>query len=425
MQYSRAREMRDMRTFLFVNESCHRRQAEIAMVKDFLILNGWVEGFRLRTADLIIFFTCAFCQSKVTEMVNEIAHIKSGMKPTAELIVGSCLPKTDKESLRRVFDGKTINPTDFSELDSLANIEMSIKDMPSMFGEEAITSQERHSALTVQHHTPFKKAVPKALNRFKTQGTCRTLKQIPHMLRSRVLSKRKVVMLSVGCLRKCSYCAIRFATGKLRSKPMESIMNEFAEGFKSGYKKFELYADSIGDYGLDIGTSLGELLDELAHLRNKRFSIGIYDLHPASFTKYFDRIMSFCEVGGLHYLYVPIQSGNERILRLMNRPCNVNDLKEKLMEVKQSKRAFLQTSIIVGFPTETEEDFEDTVRFLKEVDFDDAFIHFYTDMPKTKSSKLAGKVSKDNMSRRMGRISEAGIRHNVGRTRHEWENIPI
>ncbi|MBW1741946.1 MAG: radical SAM protein [Deltaproteobacteria bacterium] len=414
-----------MRTFFFVNESCHRRQAEIAMVNDFLILNGWMEGFRLKTADLIILFTCAFCQSKVTEMVNEIAHIKSGMKPAAELIVGSCLPKTDKESLRRVFDGKTICPTDFSELDSLSNMKMSIKHMPSMFGEEAVSSQKRRSPLTVQNHTPFKKVVPKALNQFKTQGTCRTLKQIPQTLRSRVLGKRKVIMLSVGCLRKCSYCAIRFATGKLRSKPMEDIMKEFADGFKSGHKKFELYADSIGDYGLDIGTNLGKLFDELAHLSSKRFSMGIYDLHPASFTKYFDRIMSLCKMGRLHYLYVPIQSGNERILRLMNRPCNVNDLKEKLLEVKRSKKPFLQTSIIVGFPTETEEDFEDTVRFLKEVDFNDAFIHFYTDMPKTKSSKLAGKVSKDTMSKRMDRISEAGIRHNVGRTKHEWENIPM
>ncbi|MBW1858593.1 MAG: radical SAM protein [Deltaproteobacteria bacterium] len=395
------------------------------MVKDFLILNGWVEGFRLKTSDLIILFTCAFCQSKVAEMIDEIAHIKSGMKPAAELIVGSCLPKTDKESLRRVFDGKTISPTDFSELDNLANINMSIRDMPSMFGKEAIGPQERHSALTVQHHSSFKKVVPKALNQFKTQGTCRTLKQIPHMLRSRVLSKRKAVMLSVGCLRKCSYCAIRFATGKLRSKPMEKIMQEFTEGLKSGCRKFELYADSIGDYGLDIGTNLGELFDELIHLRNKRFSIGIYDLHPSSFTKYFDKIMLLCKMGRLHYLYVPMQSGNERILRLMNRPCNVNNLKEKLLEIKRSKRVFLQTSIIVGFPTETEEDFEDTVRFLKEVDVDDAFIHFYTDMPKTKSSKLAGKVSKDTMSKRMRGISDAGIRHNVGRTKHEWENIPM
>jgi len=413
-----------MSTFFFVNESCHRRQAEITMVKDFLILNGWVEGFRLRTADIIVFFTCAFCQSKVNEMVNEIVRIKSEMKPEAELIVGSCLPKTDKESLGRVFDGKTINPTDFSQLDSLANINISIKDMPSMFGKEAMSSQERQPALAVQHRTSIKEVVPKAINQFRTEGTCRTLKQIPHMLRSRVLSKRKVVMLSVGCLRKCSYCAIRFATGKLKSKPIENVMGEFTEGLKSGYKKFELYADSIGDYGLDIGTNLGALFDEIIHLRNARFSVGVYDLHPSSFMKYFERIAALCKMGRLHYLYVPIQSGNERILRLMNRPCNVGDLREKLLEIKRSKRAFFQTSIIVGFPTETEEDFEDTVKFLKEVDFDDAFIHFYTDMPKTKSSELAGKVSKDTMSKRMARILEAGIRHSVSRTRQEWENIP-
>jgi len=416
--------MMDMSTFFFVNESCHRRQAEITRVKDFLILNGWREGFRLRNADLIIFFTCAFCQSKVTEMVNKIIRIKSGMKPDSELIVGSCLPKTDKESLRRVFDGMTISPTDFSELDRLANIKISIKDMPPIFGREGMDSQDRCSVPAVQHRIPFKEIVHKAINQFETQGIYRTVSRIPHVLRTRVLSKRKVIMLSAGCLRKCSYCAIRFATGKLRSKPMENVMREFTQGLNSGYKKFELYSDSIGDYGLDIGTNLGRLFDELIGLRNKRFSIGIYDLHPSSFTKYFDRITALCKMGRLHYLYVPIQSGNERVLRLMNRPCNVNDLREKLLGIKRFKGAFLQTSVIVGFPTETEEDFEDTVNFLKDVDFDNAYIHFYTDMPNTRSSELSGKVSKDTMLKRMGRLSEAGIRHNVRLTKHEFENIP-
>lgn len=412
-----------MKTFSFINKSCYRRQGEIRMVRSFLNINGWEECSDTKTADLIIFFTCAFCQSKVKDAVREIVHIKSEMKSMAELIVGSCLPKTDKESLEEVFDGKTIDPTDFSALDSLPHIKVSIRDVPSMYGKEAVYLPERHCTFTAENKVPLRTLIPKAMSCFKTYGCFSTLKKF--MLRSNLFRKQKDIFLSAGCLRKCSYCAIRFATGQLRSKPLEGIMQEFIEGLRLRYRKFGLYADSIGDYGLDIGTNLGELFDRLLQLQQKRFSIGIYDLHPSSFIKYFDKIVSLCEIRRIHYLYVPVQSGNERILRLMNRPCNVSDLKEKLLETKRFRKTYLQTSVIVGFPGETEEEFEDTLNFLRDVDFDNAHIHCYTDMPKTKSSKLAGKIDKDTMLGRLSKIISAGIKHDVGQAKHEWEDISM
>jgi tRNA A37 methylthiotransferase MiaB len=126
-----------MMTFLFVNQSCYRRQEEIAMVRRFLIINGFAEETDLARADLVILFTCAFCQSRVADMLREIDRIRFVIKAEAELIVGSCLPKTDKAGLERVFRGRTITPTDFSALNQLPGITARIEDVQMLCGREA------------------------------------------------------------------------------------------------------------------------------------------------------------------------------------------------------------------------------------------------------------------------------------------------
>jgi tRNA A37 methylthiotransferase MiaB len=112
-------------------------------------------------------------------------------------------------------------------------------------------------------------------------------------------------------------------------------------------------------------------------------------------------------------------------MKLMHRPCNASRLKEDLLRVKYLGKVFLQTSIIIGFPTETENEFQETLDFLKEVDFDDVYVHFYSDMPGTESSKMNGKLDKHTMERRMYRLIDSGIKNQVDATKQEWENIGV
>ena len=410
-----------MKTFIFVNQSCHRRQEEIAMVKRFLLINGFAEDTDLAKTDLIIFFTCAFCQSAVVDMLNEIKRIRFVIKEGCELVVGSCLPATDSAGLKKVFSGETITPTDFSALDRLPGVTVKLEEMPKLIGKETACTP-----FVIQPSSSAWKMRLKTLARGATDLLMRTWPALPlERVASRLDTDRRMgVFISSGCLRKCSYCAIRFATGQLRSKPLDVVTRTFSEGMDLGYRKFEIYADSIGDYGLDVGTDLGELLHWL--LKSSRvFSVGIYDLHPQAFVKFFREILSLCEAGRVHYLYVPLQSGNARILKLMNRSCDVDALLMKLLEVRKNGGVFLQTSVIVGFPTETDEDFEETLGFLRAVRFSNVFVHFYSDMPNTESSKLSNKIDKAIMLRRLNRLERAGINHDREKTRHEWEAIPL
>jgi MiaB/RimO family radical SAM methylthiotransferase len=392
-----------VRSFIFVNQSCYRRQEEIAMVRRFLFVNGYSEATNLAQTDMVIFFTCAFCKSRIADMLQEIGRIRSVMKADCELIVGSCLPETGKEDLGAIFDGKTISPTDFSALNLLPGITARIEEMEVLFGKEGSCSPERASA-----------------------GRVAELPEVPLVgVATRLPGDNRLgLFIASGCLRKCSYCAIRFATGKLRSKPLETVTQSVMAGLEKGYRRFEIYADSLGDYGLDIGTNLGELLDWLLK-HDGDFTVGIYDLHPQAFLKYFDAVMALCKAGKVHYLYVPVQSGNARLLKLMNRPCNLEALRAKLQEVREQSSVFLQTGVMVGFPGETDEEFSDTVAFLQEIQFNDVYVHFYSDMPNTESSKMSNKVDRDCMLRRLCQLEAAKIQLDSSKTRHEWSSIPV
>ena len=85
---------------------------------------------------------------------------------------------------------------------------------------------------------------------------------------------------------------------------------------------------------------------------------------------------------------------------------------------------FLQTGVIVGFPTETDEEFEDTLTFLRTVQFNNVYVHFYSDMPNTESSKLSNKIDKEVMLKRLNLLETAGVKYHREKTRHERENIP-
>jgi MiaB/RimO family radical SAM methylthiotransferase len=395
--------------FYFCNKSCYRRQEEIQRVAKFLIVNGYQRTTDLPNADLVVFFTCGFNQSKVHEMIGQLNKIKSSIKKNAELMVGSCWPKTDKESLDRVFSGKVITPTDFSVLNELRDIKIRFEEIQSScYVEEKLDPLSRLASY------------------YKSEGFISTLKELVPKSYKFIFhgnsKKRKIIMLSKGCLRKCSYCAIRFATGSLQSKPLDIVMNQITEGLESGYMRFDLYADSIGDYGLDIGNNLGDIFDQLIAI-NRKFSIGIYDFHPRSFLKYFNKLESLCQSGKIHYLYVPLQSGNQRILQLMHRPCDINDLKNKLLTIKKHNKVFLQTSIIVGFPTETDDEFQDTVDFLEAVAFNHVYIHFYSDMPNTESSQLDGKIDKKTMRNRLNHILATDIKHTKRETEKEYNQV--
>ncbi|MBI2837735.1 MAG: radical SAM protein [Acidobacteria bacterium] len=391
------------------------------MVRKFLLSNDWNEARRLRSADLVVFFACAGVRYIVDENVKKIVETNEKMKPGAELIVGSCLPAMDNESLRRGFRGRTITPTDFTALNDLPNIKVRIEAMPKMWGSEAECQQINRPRLIAAARMWAEDAAAECIKFVIEKRPSRFLKRTAFELK-----KRSTVGFSIaaGCPGKCSYCARPAASGRVRSKPLDVVVENIRKGLSLGYRGFDLYADSIGAYGSDLNVNFGDLLDRIMEI-DERFSIGLFDLHPHHFIRFFDPIKRLSQAGKLHFLYVAVQSGNDRILKLMRRACDVEELATKLAEIRRYEQVFMQSGIIAGFPGETDEEFEDTLRLLKRINFDNVYVHCYCDMPHTEASRLPTKVDRDAMYRRLFAIKRAGIHHLAAETEHEWETTPF
>jgi tRNA A37 methylthiotransferase MiaB len=410
----------DVSSFFFVNKACYRRTEEIGTVWHFFRENHWTEASAASAADVVVLFTCAFCQSKTTDMLQELGRLQPALKPGAELIVGCCLPKIDPERLRTVFSGRVIHSSNFSALDSLPGVHTPFSAIIKKYGDTAVCVSDEEDARGLTKQSSAKHRLARtAVSLIRSACRMAGVRRPPEPSSDKV----RYILLAAGCRRQCSYCAIRFATGRLRSKPLDWVLWQFRDSLDKGCGKFELLADSIGDYGLDIGTDLGELFRQLLAMPD-RFTVGIYDLHPSSFLKHFDDILALGQAGKIHRLSVPFQSGNERIVKLMNRPCDGRDLMEKLLQMKGIGGIFLHTAVIIGFPTETDAEFEDTLSFLKSVDFDDTAVHFHSDMPGTKSAAMDGKITKQFMRGRLNALLAAGIKNNLADTQHELDNIP-
>jgi tRNA A37 methylthiotransferase MiaB len=406
-----------MRSFHFVDKACYRRREDLSLVRRFFLANGWTEAATVEGADCVLLFTCAEMRYKVANMTRDVDALARRVGPGRELIVGGCLPKTDPEALARVFGGRTVTPTDLTALNELPGVATRIEDLPPLFGVHASCEPAPNGHLGAVGGEWRYLTARWVFSRLRRHAPTARLRDFADR---RARARDLAIYVAAGCAKNCSYCAIHFATGAIRSKPLDSVVQAIAEGLHLGYRTFNLHADSIGGYGRDLGTNLGELFDRVLALPG-RFTIGIDDLHPHEFLEHFDRIVSLCRAGRLSYLYLPLQSGNERVLRLMNRGCDVPDLRRKMLAVRRFPAVFLQTCIIVGFPGETEAEFEDSLELVRAVGFDDVFVHYYCDMPNTPSSRLPGKTDKATMVRRLAKVEGSGIRYCAAASRQEWD----
>ena len=180
-------------------------------------------------------------------------------------------------------------------------------------------------------------------------------------------------------------------------------MKEFDAGLKKGYKRFELIAEDIGPYGLDIGTDCVELLGNV-FARPGDFQVVLTDINPRYMVKYESRMIDLLKTHArrVRLLRTPIQSGSDRILQLMHRQYTTTEITRCLTRLRQEASSIpLDTHVLVGFPGETDQDFQATIGLLQALRFDSIQIYRYADRPKTLASHMADKVPPEIIARRV------------------------
>jgi len=201
------------------------------------------------------------------------------------------------------------------------------------------------------------------------------------------------ISIAEGCMLSCSYCITHFARGKLKSYPINEIMSDVSNALFKGCREIQITAQDTASYGLDIESNLGQLLTNICNIKDD-FRIRIGMMNPYTVQKNLKSIITaYTDLKIYKFLHLPAQSGDNDILKKMNRKYNVNDF---LFIIKKFRDNFpdmtLATDVIVGFPTETDEQFNRTVDLLKKIKPDIVNITRYSARPLTKAKYMDGRI---------------------------------
>jgi len=299
-------------------------------------------------SDLNIIFTCIVKTPTEQRMIHLIKELTKLNKP---LIVTGCMPKTEQRVIERINpQASLLGPNSIEKIVNVARA--------TLEGKKVIFTEDLRKP---------KLCLP----------------------RVRKNSNIGIIEISNGCLSNCSYCQVKFARGKLFSYPVEKIVEEAKLAIKNGCKELWITSQDNGCYGKDIGTNLPKLLDEICKIEGD-FSVRVGMMNPSHTKQILDDLVHVYKIKKIQkFLHLPVQSGSDRILQLMKRGYVVKDFIEIVEKFrKEIPDLFLSTDIIVGFPEETNEDFQATVELLKKIKPNKVNISKFGARPRTEALKM-------------------------------------
>jgi len=217
-----------------------------------------------------------------------------------------------------------------------------------------------------------------------------------------------------GCNNFCSFCVVPYVRGRERSRSKKEILKEVEHLSQRGVKEVILLGQNVNSYGNDLGSNGGfprllTSINEISGIKRIRFITS----HPKDLSD--DLIRCFKELDKVcEHIHLPVQAGSNKILKLMNRGYIREKYIEKVNKLRRvCPKIAITSDVIVGFPQETQKDFEDTLELMREVKFDDLFSFQYSDRPMTSANRLKGKISPDVKRERLQILQEAQNKYSL------------
>ena len=392
---------------------CPENQIDCARISTYFQENGWLLVDDHKTADLIFFDTCALTAGQTEESLKMIRRIQQEKAKSSQLLVGGCLPKIDLEMLRQIYDGPTYVDQELAMLDHMIGAAIPIDRVTAnqLLPRCANTEpDERRTVLDLPKQLVLKWASYIS----KSANICQEDSSSDFYIKS-----------STGCLGNCSYCAIRKSRGKIKSKGLEEVIKEFREGLKRGYKCVNLLGTDLGWQGRDKGYTLADLLQQMIEEKGD-YRIGLRNVNPYILYRMLDELERVFFSNRIWYLGAAAESGSDRILKLMGRAYTVEEFKQSIDTLRRaSPKLVIRTQLIVGFPTETDEDFQQSMRLIDDVKFDFVEIYPFSVRPGTYAAELEGQCSQEVIKDRYRRMVKKALLRSTLRRIERLANLGV
>ena len=352
---------------------CSSNLADGESIVGCLLKAGFEVVDELQDADLLICNTCAVktpTENRMIEILKRMAAAKN-----RRLIVTGCLPLINFERLK-------------------AEVEFD-------------------AVLGPGHCADIVDAAHKVLNNERVvwlDGNAAT-KPCLDLPRSAVNPVVAIIPVSYGCLGSCSYCCVVFARGHLRSCSADEVVRRVKRDLDSGAKEVWLTAQDMACYGRDIGLDLVDLLREVCSVKGE-FRVRVGMMTPSRVLKMLpDLVDAFQNQNVFKFIHLPVQSGDDEVLKSMNRSYSNKDFTRIVEAFREAIPSItLATDVICGFPSETQDAFEKTLRLIEKVKPDVVNVSRFFPRPKTSAEKMVPKVSQLDVKKRSQKMSSLAKR---------------
>ena len=353
---------------------CQMNVHDSEEIKKILENLGYTEIEDYEQADLIILNTCAIRENAHDKVFGFLGRCKHLKKTNKDLIIGLCGCMAQEENV--------------------------VKEI-----------REKHKYIDIVFGTHNMNELPDMLMNFYGKQSINVYSKEGDVIEFGNLYKRdsKItawVNIMYGCDKFCTYCIVPYTRGKQRSRKSEDILKEVKELKEQGYKEITLLGQNVNAYGKDLEGEIefSKLLEKVSDTGIER--IRFVTSHPWDFTdEMIDVIASRENI--MPYIHLPLQSGSNKILKLMGRRYTKEEYLELFNKIRNKvKNASITTDIIVAFPGETEEDFNDTLDVVNTCKYDGAFTFIYSPRENTPAAKMKNDLTEEEKEDRLHRLNE-------------------
>ena len=359
-------------TFFLETFGCQMNDHDSEKVAGLLLSRGYQQVETPEAASLILYNTCSIREKAAQKVFSRLGEYREKQSEGKVIGVLGCVAQQEGEDIfkRAPWVSLVCGSASYSKL-------------PEMLAQLEAGSQ-RVTGLHTDTDETFETPVTRRDNPWRAYLT-----------------------IIEGCDKACSYCVVPFTRGSERSRASDSILREVRQLAELGYSEVQLLGQTVNSYADPTARKMrfSELLLAVADvegIRRVRFTTS----HPSDFTpdivEVIERQPKVCD-----HVHLPVQSGSTRVLRAMQRTYSREEYLEKIAMIREAKRPIaITTDIIVGFPGETEPEFEETVSLLDEVQYDNMFSFKYSPRPNTPSLSMSDSISEEKKGRRLAILQD-------------------
>ena len=357
---------------------CQQNESDSERLRGMLSCMGYVFTQNENEADIVVINTCAVREHAEMRILSNVGALVHAKKAKKDMIIAVCGCMVQQEHMAEKIKKS------YPHVDLVFGTH-ELQNFPELL-ERLLLSPKRRRIFAV---TDSEGRITEGLPVYRDRGV------------------KAWLPVMYGCNNFCSYCIVPYVRGRERSRLPEHIFAEARELVASGYKEITLLGQNVNSYGKDLGTGVdfAYLIEEINKIEGE-FLIRFMTSHPKDATKRLFETMAACEKAARH-IHLPFQAGNNRVLKAMNRGYTKEQYLELIAMAREIMPDIVLTSdVIVGFPGETDEEFEDTLDIIRKVRFDALFTFIYSKRKGTPAAEMPDPFTREEKQRRFDRLLE-------------------